>query len=105
MYEELEEFAANFGDEITSENVSKLKYLEYVFKETSRLFPPLGFVMRRCTKRWRIPETNFYIDEGEHVYCSTGGVQARSRHIETFVCISLFTICRNSHGPRTVPQP
>ncbi|CAB3222872.1 unnamed protein product [Arctia plantaginis] len=47
--------------------VKEMEYLEWVFKEGMRMFPSLGFLLRRCTKPYTFPDLNFSIDKDTRV--------------------------------------
>ena len=97
VYEEIEELAATSGDDFTADNLGKLKYVEQVFKETSRLYPVLGYVSRRCTKDWQIPGSKFVIQKGTTVQCSVTGTIHLVIGCNVFPCKLSFH--RYPHGP------
>ncbi|CAB3246642.1 unnamed protein product [Arctia plantaginis] len=47
--------------------VKEMEYLEWVFKEGMRMFPSLGFLLRRCTKPYTFSDLNFSIDKDTRV--------------------------------------
>ncbi|KAK4876461.1 hypothetical protein RN001_012883 [Aquatica leii] len=56
--------------EITSEAIQEMKYLDMVVKETLRKYPTLAFLDRRCTKDYKIPNSDVTIEKGIPMYIS-----------------------------------
>ncbi|XP_063382875.1 cytochrome P450 6B7-like [Cydia fagiglandana] len=61
--EEIDEVLSRHG-RLCFEAVEELKYLKMCFREAMRMFPPIGYLMRRCTGRYTFPGTNVTIDKG-----------------------------------------
>ncbi|CAB3241793.1 unnamed protein product [Arctia plantaginis] len=68
--------------EISYEAVMKMKYLEMVFKEGLRMYPPIGFFVRQCAKKYTFPETNLTIDKGISVFIPVQAIQNDEKHFE-----------------------
>lgn len=51
---------------LTYDMLVGFKYLDMVVKEAMRKHPP-AFIMRKCTKEFRIPDTNLTIPEGTQI--------------------------------------
>lgn len=51
------------GGKLTYDMLVGFKYLEMCVKESMRMHPP-AFIMRKCTKDFRVPDTNLLIPEG-----------------------------------------
>ncbi|ERL89674.1 hypothetical protein D910_07037 [Dendroctonus ponderosae] len=58
---------AQHGGEITYDALMEMKYLDMIFNETLRKYPPAPVFLRKCTKSYRIPNTNAFIEEGQSV--------------------------------------
>ncbi|KAK5638185.1 hypothetical protein RI129_012480 [Pyrocoelia pectoralis] len=54
--------------------VRNMDYLDMCVKESLRMHPILGFLDRRCTKTYQIPNTDIVIDKGVPVYVSLYGL-------------------------------
>nr|UUB32683.1 cytochrome P450 CYP6BS2 [Dendroctonus valens] len=65
--EEALRIIAQHGGEITYEGLLEMKYLDMIFNETLRKYPPAPVFLRKCTKSYRIPNTNAFIEEGQSV--------------------------------------
>ncbi|XP_073954723.1 cytochrome P450 6B2-like [Choristoneura fumiferana] len=65
--EEIDEVLARHGNKLSYEAVKELKYLDMCFSEGMRIFPSLGYLMRKCEKPYTIPDTNITIDKGVKV--------------------------------------
>ncbi|KAF5291122.1 hypothetical protein FQA39_LY14364 [Lamprigera yunnana] len=57
-------------ENISSEAIQDMKYLETVVKEGIRKYPLLPFLDRICTKNYKIPNSNVVIEEGIPIYIS-----------------------------------
>ncbi|XP_050307893.1 probable cytochrome P450 6a14 isoform X2 [Anthonomus grandis grandis] len=65
--QEVLEVLSKHGDQPTYEGLLGMKYLDMVIYETLRKYPPAPVFLRKCTKRYLIPKTNSYIEEGQSV--------------------------------------
>lgn len=63
-YEEIETIGK---EELTTDDIAELAYLEQVLHETLRI-APFPFLLHRCTKDWVIPGTNVDIPKGMRVF-------------------------------------
>nr|WET52687.1 cytochrome P450 [Phaedon brassicae] len=63
---EVKELIKSHGG-LTYECLMEMKYLETVIFETMRKYPPAPVFLRKCTKTYRIPESNVVIKEGQSV--------------------------------------
>lgn len=52
---------------LTYEMLFNFKYLDCVVKETLRKYPIVPGMLRKCTKKYQIPETNLTIPEGQNL--------------------------------------
>ena len=68
---EVDEIFLEHGEDLCGNDVKKLKYLDMVVQETTRLFPVLP-PTRVCTKDWRIPDSDVVIPRGMKVIMSMG---------------------------------
>jgi cytochrome P450 len=48
-FQEVESFFESCGDDMTLNDVGNLPYLDWIMKETMRLFPPVPFPVRSST--------------------------------------------------------
>lgn len=51
------------------ETVTEMEYLDMVVNESLRKYPPINVLTRKCTKEYKVPNTNLIIPKGTH--CST----------------------------------
>lgn len=67
----MDEIFSEHGEELSGSDMKKLKYLDKVVQEVTRLtpvFPPA----RICTKDWKIPDSDVVIPKGMKVLLSLG---------------------------------
>ncbi|XP_072756970.1 uncharacterized protein [Anoplolepis gracilipes] len=67
LQEEIDEEYTKHGSNLTYENVKNMNYLDKVFKETLRKYPPLSFLMRQSTTSYTFDSTKLNISEGQKV--------------------------------------
>lgn len=68
--------------EMCYEAVMQMKYLEMVFKEGLRMYPPIGFFVRQCAKKFTFPETNLTIDKGIVILIPVQAIQNDEKYFE-----------------------
>lgn len=61
-------------DTVSFEMLSDLNLLECCIYETLRKYPPAPFLIRECTKDYKIPDENCTIPEGTPIIISTFGL-------------------------------
>ena len=67
----MDEIFLEHGEELSGNDIKKLKYLDRVVQEVTRLtpvFPPA----RICTMDWKIPDSDVIIPKGMKVILSLG---------------------------------
>jgi len=67
------------GEEITSEDVTNMTYLDQVITEGQRL-SPLGMTGRVCTKDWKVPGDDFVIPKGTRVIIPISALHFDEKH-------------------------
>lgn len=61
--------------ELTYEAVIEMKYLEMVFKEGMRMYPPIGFLIRQCARKYTFSDINLTIDKGIAIFIPLQALQ------------------------------
>lgn len=75
VYEEIVDTLGKHDGQLTYDAVADMKYLAQCLDESLRLHPPFPFNMRKCTKDYKIPNTNVVIEEGTILFFSMTGLQ------------------------------
>lgn len=65
--EEIEEVLRRHKGEITYEALQEMTYLDMVFAETLRLYPPAPRVDRKVTKDFTLPDTDLKLQKGQKI--------------------------------------
>ncbi|XP_047995654.1 cytochrome P450 9e2-like isoform X4 [Leguminivora glycinivorella] len=55
--QEIDEVLARHQGQLSYKAVKEMKYLQMCFKESLRLLPPTGFLIRKCVKPYKFPGT------------------------------------------------
>ncbi|CAH2237103.1 jg24442 [Pararge aegeria aegeria] len=64
VQEEIDRVLLKHNNKITYESINEMHYLEKAFYEAMRLYPSVGFLMRKCTtQNYTFPEIGLTIDE------------------------------------------
>ncbi|KRT81631.1 cytochrome P450 [Oryctes borbonicus] len=71
---EVRETMKKNNGELTYDSIMEMKYMDQVVNETLRKYPIVPFVMRACTKDYRVPDSNATISKGMKVFISTLGI-------------------------------
>lgn len=61
---ELTESLLRNDNQLSYEMILEMKYLNMVLSETLRKYPPIPLSMRRCTQKYRIPNTSLEVPQG-----------------------------------------
>lgn len=73
---------AKHDGQLTFEAVSEMTYIEMTCKESLRMFPPTGILLRLALRPYRLPGTDLTIDKGVMVAVSLQGMQNDEKHFE-----------------------
>lgn len=65
---------ARESNEVNYDLMMNLKYLESCIDETLRKYPPAPFLIRECTKTYRVPDTDLIIERGIPIIISSFGL-------------------------------
>ncbi|CAH0599967.1 unnamed protein product [Chrysodeixis includens] len=60
---EIDRVLAKHGGKLSYDAVKEMTYLEWAFKEGMRMFPSLGFLLRKSTRPYHFPDLNMTIDK------------------------------------------
>uniref|UniRef100_A0AAU7N312 unspecific monooxygenase n=1 Tax=Maruca vitrata TaxID=497515 RepID=A0AAU7N312_MARVT len=65
---EIDDVFNKHNGELNYEAITEMEYLEKVLSESLRMYPPIGFLTRRCTEDTVLPVGNIPIEKGTKVY-------------------------------------
>ncbi|XP_026748482.2 cytochrome P450 6k1-like [Galleria mellonella] len=74
VQEDIDRVLVKYNNKLSFDAVKEMTYLEMAFKESMRIFPPLGYVSRRCSKNYTFEDLGFTIDEGINVMIPIQGL-------------------------------
>ncbi|XP_061726406.1 cytochrome P450 6B2-like [Cydia pomonella] len=80
--QEIDGVLTRYGGKLCYEAVNEMKYLKMCFYESMRLFPSLGFLIRKCAKPYTFPGTDVSIDEGIAVIIPVQGLQTDEQYFD-----------------------
>ncbi|XP_013141588.1 PREDICTED: cytochrome P450 6B2-like [Papilio polytes] len=64
VQEEIDRVLAKYDNKLCYDAINEMNYLRCAFKEGIRMFPSLGHLVRKCTRKYTFPDTDLTIDEG-----------------------------------------
>lgn len=67
LHEHIDRVLAEHDNKLSYDSVKAMHYLEWTFKESMRMFSPVGFLIRLCTKRYTFEDIGLTIDPGTKV--------------------------------------
>ncbi|KYN37284.1 Cytochrome P450 6A1, partial [Trachymyrmex septentrionalis] len=78
LRKEINEIYAKHGEDLTYDNVKKMDYLDKVFKETLRKYPPVTFLMRQSMSSYTFDGTKVSIPKNQKVWIPIYAIQRDS---------------------------
>ncbi|XP_013161788.1 PREDICTED: cytochrome P450 6B2-like [Papilio xuthus] len=64
VQEEIDRVLAKYDNRLCYDAVNEMNYLRCAFKEGIRMFPSLGYLVRKCARKYTFPDMDLTIDEG-----------------------------------------
>ncbi|KPJ14075.1 Cytochrome P450 6B2 [Papilio machaon] len=62
--EDIDRVLAKYDNKLCYDAINEMNYLRCAFKEGLRMFPSLGYLMRKCAHKYTFPDMDLTIDEG-----------------------------------------
>lgn len=63
VQDEVDRVLAKYDNKLCYDAIREMTYLECAFKEAMRIFPSLGFLQRKCSRKCTFPELDLTIDK------------------------------------------
>ena len=82
LREEIEEVLKKHNGDLTHDAVMEMKYLDMVFNETLRKYPIFEVQIRKCSKKFTIPNSDLTIPLGTPIIIPTVGIHHDERYFE-----------------------
>ncbi|XP_072937844.1 cytochrome P450 6B5-like [Epargyreus clarus] len=67
VQEDIDRVLDKYGNKLSYDAIKEMTYLEWTLMEGMRMFPSSGFLMRRCVRKYTIPNTDITIDDGVRI--------------------------------------
>nr|AHW57300.1 CYP6AB46 [Chilo suppressalis] len=68
VQEDIDRVLAKHNNKLSYDAIQEMTYLDWTFKEAMRMFPSLGFLIRKCAKKYTFPKIDLTIDPGVRVF-------------------------------------
>ncbi|CAG9791112.1 unnamed protein product [Diatraea saccharalis] len=65
---DIDKILTKHNNKLCYDAIKEMKYLDWTFKEAMRMFPSLGFLMRKCAKTYTFPKINLTVDPGVRIF-------------------------------------
>nr|XP_012223626.1 PREDICTED: probable cytochrome P450 6a14 [Linepithema humile] len=75
LHEEIDEEYTKHGSDLIYDNINKMTYLDKVYKETLRKYPPVTAHFRKSTSNYTFRGTNVNIPKGQEVWIPIYAIQ------------------------------
>ncbi|RVE46645.1 hypothetical protein evm_008718 [Chilo suppressalis] len=82
VQKEIDDVLSKHDNKLSYEAIKNMSYLEWTFKEGMRLFPSLGYLARKCTKKYTFTDLNFTIDEGVFIIIPVQGINTDPQYFD-----------------------
>lgn len=82
LRQEIEEVLSRHDDNMTYDAIMEMKYLDMVFNESLRRYPVVDTHVRKCSKEFKIPNSNIVIPEDAMVLMCTNAFHNDERFFE-----------------------
>ncbi|CAH4008077.1 unnamed protein product [Pieris brassicae] len=80
IQKEIDEVLAKYDNKLCYDAISEFIHLDMAFKEAMRLFPSLGFLHRKCARRYTIPQLGITIDPGVNIIIPIQAIQTDEKY-------------------------
>ncbi|KPI99127.1 Cytochrome P450 6B4 [Papilio xuthus] len=68
VHEEIDNAFEKYNDTMTYDTVNEMEYLDMVYNEALRMYPPIGFLTRQCVKDTVLPTGNIRVSKGTKIF-------------------------------------
>nr|XP_026493408.1 cytochrome P450 6B6-like [Vanessa tameamea] len=82
VQEEIDRVLEKYDNRLSYDAIKEMHYLEWTFKEAMRIFPSLGFLMRKCAQKYTFEDLDLTIDEGVRVIIPIQAMQNDSKYFD-----------------------
>ncbi|KAL6424953.1 hypothetical protein ACFW04_009350 [Cataglyphis niger] len=80
LRKEILQALVKFDGKITYEMIMSLPYLDMVFFETLRMYPPAEYLQRTTTKTYNVPNSKLVIEKGTPIFISVRGLHYEPKY-------------------------
>lgn len=77
---EVDAVLSRHGGQLTYEAIQEMPYMDMLVAETLRLYPMQIYMMRQCTKEYRVPDSGLVLPQGTMVYVPVLSLQRDARY-------------------------
>ncbi|XP_046966797.1 cytochrome P450 6B6-like [Vanessa cardui] len=82
VQEEIDRVLERYDNKLSYDAIKEMQYLEWTFKEAMRMFPSLGFLMRKCAHKYTFEDLDLTIDEGVRVIIPIQAMQNDPKYFD-----------------------
>ncbi|RVE51552.1 hypothetical protein evm_003822 [Chilo suppressalis] len=75
VQDEIDRVLLKHNNKLNYDAIKEMTYLDWTFKEGMRMFPSLGYLLRKCARQYTFPDTNITIDAGIRVFIPVQAMQ------------------------------
>ncbi|XP_013198940.2 cytochrome P450 6B5-like [Amyelois transitella] len=82
VVQEIEDVYNKYNAQLSYDAIGEMEYLDKVFNESLRIFPPIGFLTRKCVRDTVLPVGNIKVAKGTKMYTAVYELHHDSRYHE-----------------------
>ncbi|XP_014358722.2 cytochrome P450 6B5 [Papilio machaon] len=68
VHEEIDNSFEKYNNTMTYDSIQEMEYLDMVYNEALRMYPPIGFLTRQCVKDTVLPTGNIRVSKGTKIF-------------------------------------
>ncbi|CAG9791116.1 unnamed protein product [Diatraea saccharalis] len=82
VQDEIDRVLSKHENKLSYDAIKEMTYLEWTLKEGMRMFPSLGYLLRKCARKYTFPDLDITIDAGVRVYIPVQAMQMDPQYFE-----------------------
>lgn len=82
VQDEIDRVLSKHHNKLNYDAIQEMHYLEWAFKESMRLFPSVGFLIRECARKYKVPDFDLTIEKGIKVLIPVQALQTDPKYFK-----------------------
>lgn len=82
VHKNIDSVLARYNNKLCYDAIKEMDYLEMAFKESMRIFPAVGFLIRQCVRDYKIPDSDVTIGDGVGIIIPIQAIQNDEQYFD-----------------------